>query len=230
LPQMVDVEVRGVPAHVWKLETAEHLLDEWCWVHALHPDTVQRRDYSSFRLSAWCSSPERIPAAMDLVVVEPPAPVVEVPPVKRALSYAVSITVVPGDGRLPEEEAPPAPPPACGGGRRRRRRDSSSSSSSLQSPAKDSPSRGVAPRSLELADSSGHDGRAMDAVAPGASPLMAATKPAPSPGAPSATAAPSQAGIYLSRGSLRFWRPLSSARAGSRGERTQKFRRSRRLI
>jgi len=52
---------------------------------------------------------------MDLVVVEPPAPVVEVPPVKRALSYAVGITVVPGDGRFPEE-APPAPPPACGGG------------------------------------------------------------------------------------------------------------------
>ena len=45
LPHLVDIEIRGVPTHVWELETAEHLLDEWCWIHALHPDTVERRDY-----------------------------------------------------------------------------------------------------------------------------------------------------------------------------------------
>ena len=55
---------------------AEHLLDEWCWIRTLHPDTVDRRDYSTFRLSAWCSQPEKIPAAMELVIVKPPAPVV----------------------------------------------------------------------------------------------------------------------------------------------------------
>jgi hypothetical protein len=45
LRHLVDVEICGVPAHVWELETVEHLLDEWCWIHALHPDTVERRDY-----------------------------------------------------------------------------------------------------------------------------------------------------------------------------------------
>jgi hypothetical protein len=207
LPQLVDVEVRGVPAHVWELETAEHLLDEWCWVRALHSDTVQRRDYSSFQLTAWCSCPERIPAAMDLVVVEPPVPVVEAPPVKRALSYEISITVVPG--QLPVVEAPPPPPPACeggSGGRRRRRRDSSSSSSSRR----DSPSRGAAPSSPELAGPSGHGGRCIDAVASGAASIMVAATPASSLGAPSATTAPS---------------PCADVGGG----RTLEFRKSRRL-
>ncbi|CAN6381159.1 unnamed protein product [Urochloa humidicola] len=30
LPNLIDIELRGVPQHVWELETAEHLLDEWC--------------------------------------------------------------------------------------------------------------------------------------------------------------------------------------------------------
>ncbi|CAN6272591.1 unnamed protein product [Urochloa humidicola] len=52
LPNLVDIEVRGVPPHVWELETAEHLLDKWCWVHALHSNTLEHKDYSSFRVSA----------------------------------------------------------------------------------------------------------------------------------------------------------------------------------
>jgi hypothetical protein len=40
LPSLVDVELKGIPAHAWELETAKHLLDEWCWVRGLHPDTV----------------------------------------------------------------------------------------------------------------------------------------------------------------------------------------------
>ncbi|CAN6272551.1 unnamed protein product [Urochloa humidicola] len=55
LPQLIDVEVHGIPAHVWELETAEHLLDEWCCIKALHEDTVDRKDYSNFRLSTWCA-------------------------------------------------------------------------------------------------------------------------------------------------------------------------------
>jgi len=133
LPHLVDVEIRGIPAHVWELDTAEHLLDEWCWVRALHPDTVDRRDYSTFRLSAWCSHPEEIPAAMDLVVVEPPAPVAEAPPVKRALSYDVQITMVPEVGRSAGAGAPPAPPPDGHGGGHRRRRDSRSTGASPRS-------------------------------------------------------------------------------------------------
>lgn len=119
--QLVEVEIRGVPAHVWELETAEHLLDEWCWISALHPDTIDRRDYSTFRLSAWCLQPEKIPAAMELVVVEPPAPIVEDPPLKHVLSYDVVITVAPVAGRVSGVGAPPAPPSAEHGEGRRRR-------------------------------------------------------------------------------------------------------------
>ncbi|OQU83340.1 hypothetical protein SORBI_3005G110412 [Sorghum bicolor] len=122
LPSLVDVELSGVPAHAWELETAEHLLDEWCWVRELHPDTVNRRDYS-FRLKAWCSQPELIPADMELVIVEPPLLSEEDPPRKRALKYdikiASSLALSPG-----VDEAPPPPPPGndSGHGRRRRRR------------------------------------------------------------------------------------------------------------
>jgi hypothetical protein len=36
------------------IHTAEHLLDEWCWVNSLHLDTVNRRNYAAFQLRAWC--------------------------------------------------------------------------------------------------------------------------------------------------------------------------------
>jgi len=29
LPHLIDVEIRGVPAHVWELDMAEHLLDDF---------------------------------------------------------------------------------------------------------------------------------------------------------------------------------------------------------
>lgn len=95
LPQLVDVEISGIPEHAWELETAEHLLDEWCWVRDLSPDTLGRHDYSAFRLSAWCSCPELIPPVMDLMLVEPPSPVDDVPPLRRALSYVVKLKVLP---------------------------------------------------------------------------------------------------------------------------------------
>jgi hypothetical protein len=95
LLSLINVELQGIPAHTWELETAEHLLDEWCWIRNLHPDTVNRRDYSVFRCTAWSSRPDLIPADMDLaIVVEPPVPVEEDPPVKRALEYPIQIMVM----------------------------------------------------------------------------------------------------------------------------------------
>ncbi|CAO2045655.1 unnamed protein product [Urochloa humidicola] len=149
LPDLVDIEVRGIPPHVWELETAEQLLDEWCWVRSLHSDTRERKDYSSFRLSAWCSRPEQVPAAMDLVVVEPPAPVEENPPIKRALSYQVNIAVKPHVERSLGSGVPPEPPQGGHGGRRRRRRESRSPDASSRSSAEGPLSRDDAPRSLD---------------------------------------------------------------------------------
>ncbi|GJM91709.1 hypothetical protein PR202_ga08113 [Eleusine coracana subsp. coracana] len=93
LPSSIDVMLSGVPTHAWELETAEQLLNEWCWVRELHPDTLGRRDYSSFWLMAWCSRPELILAEMELVIVEPPVLVEENRSMKHALEYDIKITV-----------------------------------------------------------------------------------------------------------------------------------------
>lgn len=132
LPDLVDVELRGVPAHAWELKTAEHLLDEWCWIRNVHPDTIVRWDYSVFSVFAWSLRPESIPAAIDLVISEPPVMVEEVPPVKWALEYPNEVTVLPVEMSPPPPIAPPPrpPPPSAGrddeGGNRRRRRQASS--------------------------------------------------------------------------------------------------------
>lgn len=115
LPSLVNIVLSGIPAHAWELETAEHLLGEWCWVRELHADTINRRDYSAFRLKAWCTKPEFIPADMELVIVEPPAQFEEQPPVKRALGYDVQVTVeldapAMGGGGPPPPPPPPPPP------------------------------------------------------------------------------------------------------------------------
>lgn len=151
LPHLVDIELRGIPAHAWELETAEHLLDEWVWVRELHPDTLARRDYSVFRLSAWCVNPELLPAVMDLSIVEAPVLEEESPPVKRTLDYPVSIVSRQPVPPPPPTVDPPPPPPSAGdggdsNGRRRRRQESQSPGSNPGNSADASTSRGKAAR------------------------------------------------------------------------------------
>lgn len=104
------MELGGIPAHAWELETAEHLLDEWCWVRALHPSTVNRQDYSSFKLSAWCSTPEHIPAEKALAIVEPSTMSEEGEEAKQALEYSIKIKVADAS-RVPVGGLSPPPPP-----------------------------------------------------------------------------------------------------------------------
>ncbi|CAD6204738.1 unnamed protein product [Miscanthus lutarioriparius] len=132
LPSLVDIELRGIPAHAWELETAEHLLDEWGWVRELHPATIDRKDYSVFRLKAWCSQPELIPTTLDLDIVEPPIQVEDFPPVKRALRYEIKIAVS-ASTSFGMEDDPPSPPlhDDSDQGRRRRRRQAPASPESV---------------------------------------------------------------------------------------------------
>jgi hypothetical protein len=130
LPSLIDVELRGIPAHVWETSTADRLLCPYAWIQQVHPDTLGLLDLSSFRCLAWCSDLSKLPSSRDLWVVEPPSGIVEVPPVKRVLSYPVEF-------RFSEVRAPVAPgPPASDGsdeddggdssrGRRRRLRSPS---------------------------------------------------------------------------------------------------------
>ncbi|GJN12792.1 hypothetical protein PR202_ga31104 [Eleusine coracana subsp. coracana] len=107
LLSLVEVELEGIPAHAWELETAEHLLDEWCWVRALHPSTVNCQDCSSFKLSAWCSAPEHILPEMNLAIVEPSAMCEEGERAKRALEYSIKIKVAVASGVAVGEESQP---------------------------------------------------------------------------------------------------------------------------
>lgn len=117
LPSLVEVELGGIPAHVWEKETAEHLLGEWCWVRKLHAGMLNRQDYPAFRLQAWCTEPELIPGDMELVVMEPLPPVEEQPPCRRALSYDVSVKVQRVQGGFGSPDDSPPPPPRSGGDR-----------------------------------------------------------------------------------------------------------------
>jgi hypothetical protein len=142
LPTLIDTELRGVPPHVWELETAEHLLGDWCWIEELHQNTISRRDYSSFRLKAWCTQPKLVPSSMELAVVEPPVRVQEEMSSKRALGYKIGISVhsVPP----PPPRAPRPLPPrddSDQGSSRHRRRLQGSPESNLNSGASGSTSR-----------------------------------------------------------------------------------------
>jgi hypothetical protein len=90
LPVEIDVELCSIPAHAWDLATTQELLSVscWCWVCSMHPDTTMQWDLSAFRVSAWCTRPEPIPAIIDLNTEPAPAEA-EMPPMKWGLIYPI---------------------------------------------------------------------------------------------------------------------------------------------
>lgn len=121
LPSLVDVELRGIPAHAWEMSTAESLLNPYGWPQFLHQYTRNRDDYSMFRLSAWCFNPTTFPASRDLHIAKHPVGDILSPPGKPTLRYPVSFKV-----SKPGIDAPSAPSEGGNdsdqGGRRRRHR------------------------------------------------------------------------------------------------------------
>jgi hypothetical protein len=93
-PVLVDFELRGIPAHAWEKSTMQQLLGWRCWVGSFHPDTVQQRDLSMFRASAWCSHPDLIPKAVDLLIPDPAPPEAESLPVKHGLIYPIELSLL----------------------------------------------------------------------------------------------------------------------------------------
>jgi len=111
LPCQVDVEICGIPAHVWETSTVEQLLNPHAWIDHVHETTVELNDLSSFRCSAWCLDVSKVPPSKELWVAEPPNVILEDPPVKRFLSYPTSFktsVVSPSCGLAPN--LPPPPP------------------------------------------------------------------------------------------------------------------------
>jgi hypothetical protein len=71
LPFLLDVELRGIPAHVWETSTMDHFLSPHAWVQQVHPDTLARSDLSCFRCLAWSTDPSALPLEKELWVVAP---------------------------------------------------------------------------------------------------------------------------------------------------------------
>ena len=112
LPWLVDLELRGIPAHVWETSTVEQFLNPLASIQQVHPETLGLVNLASFRCSAWCMDPAALPPSKELWVVEPTVAAMEAPPVKRLLSYPIEIkcSILHGLGT-----PPPPPPPAQGG-------------------------------------------------------------------------------------------------------------------
>ena len=87
LPFLLDIELRGIPNHVWGASIVDRLLCPLAWVQQVHPDTLGLVDLSCFRCLAWSTDPSVLPSTRELWVVEPPTAPVEDPPVKRVLAY-----------------------------------------------------------------------------------------------------------------------------------------------
>jgi hypothetical protein len=111
LPLLMDIELEGVPAHLWGVGAAELLLDGLCMVQGLHPDSIDSVDMSVLKLRAWCFSPDSLPAVLDLHVQEPLVVGEDGTIVPRTLVYPISVRVItPGDwpGGDMSEVLPPA--------------------------------------------------------------------------------------------------------------------------
>ncbi|KAF8647457.1 hypothetical protein HU200_065368 [Digitaria exilis] len=119
LPVLVDVELRGVPAHAWDKKTAAQLLGDSCWICSLHQDTVDRRDLTAFKVSAWCTASELV-LADDLFIPEPAE-------FSRGAAIGEEGTALPyrdgrGSGAPPTEHGSPPQDGGDGSSRRQRRR------------------------------------------------------------------------------------------------------------
>ena len=91
LPCLVDIELCGIPAHVWETSRVEQFLRPHAWIDHVHSDTLDLVDLSTLRCSVWCSDLSSITCSKELWVTEPPSVVVEDPPVKRILAYPIDV-------------------------------------------------------------------------------------------------------------------------------------------
>jgi hypothetical protein len=94
LPNLVEFELRGIPAHAWETNTVAQILNPFAWIRAIHPDSLGPVSRDVFWCTAWAADPATIPAVKDLWVVEPPMVADEDPPGKRTLIYPIHISFI----------------------------------------------------------------------------------------------------------------------------------------
>lgn len=72
----MTLELDGIPAHAWDLDTASKLLAKHAWIERLEVNTATKADMTTFKLTAWTKDPYAIPLSKKLLIAEPEAPVV----------------------------------------------------------------------------------------------------------------------------------------------------------
>lgn len=67
----VQLELDGISAHAWNINSAYQLLSPYGWIEKLNPEIADKSDISSFYLTIWIDDISRFPAEKKLRVVEP---------------------------------------------------------------------------------------------------------------------------------------------------------------
>lgn len=108
----VQVELEGLPLHLWSHTMAYELLRPYCSVESIDQETVDRQDLSVFRLVARTTRPELIPDSKTIAAVPEPGDD-ETPfrPVHGYLKYEVKIRVRRLLMRLQPDSPPNSLPP-----------------------------------------------------------------------------------------------------------------------
>jgi hypothetical protein len=73
----VLLDLRGIPAHLWGVETARCVVRSSSLITQVAPASISRRDMRTFTVVAWCIDLDLIPDQVVLVVPETEAPYVE---------------------------------------------------------------------------------------------------------------------------------------------------------
>jgi hypothetical protein len=75
----------------------ESILSDSCSITEVHPDTLQKKDYSLFLVKAWCVDPEKLQRDMDLHIIEPGSQMFE----KRCLTYKLLVGIIQVVSQIP---------------------------------------------------------------------------------------------------------------------------------
>ncbi|CAL4938094.1 unnamed protein product [Urochloa decumbens] len=76
----VTIEIDGIPAHAWDLDTASRLLAPSCWIEQVDDATERKTDMSTFKLTAWTTDPAALPISKKLFITEPEVPIMYADP------------------------------------------------------------------------------------------------------------------------------------------------------
>jgi hypothetical protein len=113
LPVLVDIELQGIPAHLWELETTKFLLGAHGLVQGLLTDSSKGFDISdmtAFRLRVWCFSLESLLDVLYLHAVEPRVSVEVGSWFPRTMVFKIAVKILRFGDVFGDDQPPPLLP------------------------------------------------------------------------------------------------------------------------